>query len=68
MDEIIKGLYVDIDVVTISRMNNRAPSNYSMKNSIPNFVTHSMGDRFNSVMFYSYSFLGISFLFFLLYK
>ncbi|KNA00965.1 variable surface protein Vir12 [Plasmodium vivax North Korean] len=63
VDEVFKGLFVDLDVVTLSKMSNRAASNY-----LKNLLSHLMGDKFNSAMFYSYSFLGISFLFFLLYK
>ncbi|KMZ94344.1 variable surface protein Vir12 [Plasmodium vivax Mauritania I] len=63
VDDVFKGLIVDHDVVTLSEMSNRAASNY-----LKNLLSHLMSDRFNSAMFYSYSFLGISFLFFLLYK
>ncbi|SCO66062.1 VIR protein [Plasmodium vivax] len=68
VDEVFKGLFVDLDVVTLSKMSNRAASNYLLNGSMQNLVSHLMGDKFNSAMFYSYSFLGISFLFFLLYK
>ncbi|KMZ87936.1 variable surface protein Vir12 [Plasmodium vivax Brazil I] len=63
VDEVFKDLIVDHDVVTLTRMSNPAASNY-----LKNLLSHLMGDKFNSAMFYSYSFLGISFLFFLLYK
>ncbi|EDL45423.1 variable surface protein Vir12, putative [Plasmodium vivax] len=68
VDEAFKDLIVDHDVVMLTRMSNPTASNYSLNGSLQNLVSHLMGDRFNSAMFYSYSFLGISFLFFLLYK
>ncbi|SCO71493.1 VIR protein [Plasmodium vivax] len=68
VDKIFNDLIVDHDVVMLTRMSNPTASNYSLNGSLQNLVSHLMGDRFNSAMFYSYSFLGISFLFFLLYK